>query len=57
VAIGYVLQTVKLAALAVLIGLIVSDWFSTFTGVFVGVLAFYLMLALFVGERGKKPHV
>lgn len=53
-AIGYVLQAVKLAALATLIGLAVGDWFSPFVGVFVGVLAFYLMLSWFVGERGKR---
>jgi predicted Co/Zn/Cd cation transporter (cation efflux family) len=57
VAIGYVLQAVKLACPAVLLGLLVGDQWSSFSGVFVGVLAWWILLALFVGERGAKRGV
>lgn len=54
-AIGYVLQAVKLACPAVLIGLLVGAALAPVSGVFVGVAVYWLLLSALVGERvGKR---
>lgn len=50
-AIGYVLQAVKLACPAVLVGLLAGAWLGPLIGVFVGVLVYWLLLSVFVGEK------
>lgn len=48
---GYFVQVLKLACIAVLWGMALGHWWNVGYGVFLGVLVFYLLLVIFVGTK------
>lgn len=51
------MQVLKLACVAVLWGMAVGNWFGLGYGTFLGVLAFYLLLVIFVGTKRGTPRI
>lgn len=54
---GYFVQVLKLACVAVLWGMAVGNWFGFGYGTFLGVLAFYFLLVIFVGTSRGSTRV